>query len=287
MSIQIGSLVGNPKTDYFGAWIKYEDVGRIEIGRIKSIETSNNSVYAVFKCNGEWNRFEDFTAEGCDPEMVTFLNEDLFTPIELPVLREGFPEKHDVNEVELHVDLDDLGIDGKTFFYRRMEDVFETNKLLTEDEYQTMIGFFLEEAGMNGKFSTFQYRWICKHYEFADLHGPKRAKKVLTFEQYELFKLDERKDEIQDYYSKKSKVLEEIYRDLKYINGNDEDLYLFQNPFTKEVYKIKKLENGEMMKAVFVDLYQYKRTANKEKGEKAGSGFLPFKTATEKGFELE
>lgn len=284
MSIQIGSLVGNPETDYKGAWIKYVDMDKTEIGRITKI--TKTTVFAVFKCNNEWDRFQEFTSEGCDPEMVTFLNEDLFSSSELPVYREGLPDKQVFNEVGLHVDLDDKGVDGKTFYYRRMEDVFETDKLLTEDEYQTMIGFFLE-GELNGKFSTFSFRFVCKHSEFLDIHGPKRAKKVLTFEQYELFKLDERKDEIQDYYSKKSKVLEEIYRDLKYIKGNDDDLFLFQNPFTKEVYKIKKLENGEMMKAVFVDLYQYKRTANTEKGEKAGSGFLPFKTATEKGFELE
>jgi hypothetical protein len=55
-----------------GRWVTYHDPphGTPEIGRLKS--WNNETVFVVFKCAGNWDRFQDYTGQGCDPERVTF-----------------------------------------------------------------------------------------------------------------------------------------------------------------------------------------------------------------------
>jgi hypothetical protein len=50
-----------------GKWVLYiPTVGDPEIGRIKS--WNDKWVFVVYKCNGEWDRFQDYTgaATGCE-----------------------------------------------------------------------------------------------------------------------------------------------------------------------------------------------------------------------------
>lgn len=57
---------------YQGQWVEYKGAGgEIERGRIKSWR--DNCAYVVYKCNDEWDRFQDFTGA------ITSLN-DLHQP---------------------------------------------------------------------------------------------------------------------------------------------------------------------------------------------------------------
>jgi len=45
----------------------YKENGEFENGVVKSI-APNGGVFVVYNCNGEWHRFEDFTAANTRPE---------------------------------------------------------------------------------------------------------------------------------------------------------------------------------------------------------------------------
>lgn len=54
------------KPSDIGRWIKYHDgVGGIEQGRIKS--WNDKYIFVVYKCDNQWDRFEDFTAAATMP----------------------------------------------------------------------------------------------------------------------------------------------------------------------------------------------------------------------------
>ena len=54
-----------------GRWVKYEDsVGKTERGRIKS--WNDKYIFVVYKCNNQWDRFQDFTGCSTNPEDLTF-----------------------------------------------------------------------------------------------------------------------------------------------------------------------------------------------------------------------
>lgn len=60
------------RDDYVGRWVMYTDaLGREEVGRIKSWNAKY--IFAVFKCNGEWSRFHEFTGQSVNPEDLTLL----------------------------------------------------------------------------------------------------------------------------------------------------------------------------------------------------------------------
>ena len=60
------------KKEDFGKWVWYKpSVGDWEKGRIKSWNSVN--VFVVYKCAGEWKRFEDFTAAATNPEDIEFI----------------------------------------------------------------------------------------------------------------------------------------------------------------------------------------------------------------------
>lgn len=54
-----------------GKWVQYSRWGRTpNVGRIK--HWSQSLVFVVYKCNDEWDRYQDFTAEGTFPEDLVF-----------------------------------------------------------------------------------------------------------------------------------------------------------------------------------------------------------------------
>jgi hypothetical protein len=64
--------IENLKPDDKGRWVKYERYRcETEIGRIKSWNAE--VIFAVYKCDDQWDRFEDFTAQATDPEDLKFI----------------------------------------------------------------------------------------------------------------------------------------------------------------------------------------------------------------------
>jgi hypothetical protein len=60
--------------DQIGRWVKYTDgVGRSEYGRVKS--ANSRFVFVVFKCDNQWDRFQDFTGCACNPENLILMPE--------------------------------------------------------------------------------------------------------------------------------------------------------------------------------------------------------------------
>lgn len=56
-----------------GRWVIYESsTGVKEKGRIKS--WNNKYVFVVYKCNFEWDKFQDFTGCATNPEDIEFVN---------------------------------------------------------------------------------------------------------------------------------------------------------------------------------------------------------------------
>ena len=54
-----------------GRWVLYEgSAGEKEKGRIKS--WNSKFIFVVYKCNGEWDRFQDFTGCATNPEDLRF-----------------------------------------------------------------------------------------------------------------------------------------------------------------------------------------------------------------------
>lgn len=54
-----------------GRWVEYHGYdGWIEKGRIKS--WNDKYIFVVYKCNGEWCRFQDFTGTATSPEDLFF-----------------------------------------------------------------------------------------------------------------------------------------------------------------------------------------------------------------------
>lgn len=68
MSIDIVKLNQND----IGRWVWYKpQFGPAERGRIKSWNEKN--VFVVYKCDGQWRRFQDFTGEATEPSDLTFI----------------------------------------------------------------------------------------------------------------------------------------------------------------------------------------------------------------------
>lgn len=60
------------RPEYVGRWVEYTDgMGNKERGRIKS--WNDQYVFVVYKCNNEWDRFQDFTGCATNPEDLIFI----------------------------------------------------------------------------------------------------------------------------------------------------------------------------------------------------------------------
>jgi hypothetical protein len=62
------------RAKHVGQWVRYRDAHfphQSEIGRIES--WNDRTVFVVYKCDGQWHRFEDFTAAGTMPESLDFI----------------------------------------------------------------------------------------------------------------------------------------------------------------------------------------------------------------------
>ena len=67
MSIDINNLT---KQDT-GRYVVYtSEHGTAEIGRIKS--WNNNFIFVVYKCDNNWNLYEEYTAAATKPDDLTF-----------------------------------------------------------------------------------------------------------------------------------------------------------------------------------------------------------------------
>lgn len=55
-----------------GRWVEYKGgAGETERGRIKS--WNNSFIFVVYKCGGEWDRFQDFTGAATNPQDLRFV----------------------------------------------------------------------------------------------------------------------------------------------------------------------------------------------------------------------
>ncbi len=58
--------------EHIWKWVEYRSgTGETERGRIKS--WTDKYVYVVYKCDNQWQRFQDFTGCATDPSDLTFL----------------------------------------------------------------------------------------------------------------------------------------------------------------------------------------------------------------------
>lgn len=63
--------IGELKKEDIGRWVLYEgSSGEKEKGKIKS--WNDKFIFVVYKCNHEWNRFQDFTGCATKPEDLSF-----------------------------------------------------------------------------------------------------------------------------------------------------------------------------------------------------------------------
>lgn len=70
MSIAIPKLTDADK----GRWVEYIGLnGEREKGRIKSWNQS--FIFVVYKCNGDWNNYENYTAQATHPKQLFLLQE--------------------------------------------------------------------------------------------------------------------------------------------------------------------------------------------------------------------
>lgn len=53
-----------------GRWVLYDDNFKKEKGRIKF--WNDEFIFVVYKCNSEWDRFQDFTGCATNPEDLRF-----------------------------------------------------------------------------------------------------------------------------------------------------------------------------------------------------------------------
>lgn len=58
--------IADLKPEDVGAWVEYRpSYGDPERGRIKS--WNDKFIFVVYKCDNQWNRFQDYTAAATDP----------------------------------------------------------------------------------------------------------------------------------------------------------------------------------------------------------------------------
>lgn len=58
-----------------GRWVEYRGTGgEVERGRLKG--WNNHYIFVVYKCNGEWERFMNFTGAATDPQQLSFVDHE-------------------------------------------------------------------------------------------------------------------------------------------------------------------------------------------------------------------
>lgn len=61
------------KEEHIGKWVEYTGgAGEKERGRIKG--WNDKYIFVVYKCAGEWHRFQDFTGQATDPQDLVFVD---------------------------------------------------------------------------------------------------------------------------------------------------------------------------------------------------------------------
>lgn len=56
---------------HLGAWVRFDyQHGESEYGRIKT--WNEKYVFVVFKCNGDWDNWNNYTSQSCAPDELTF-----------------------------------------------------------------------------------------------------------------------------------------------------------------------------------------------------------------------
>jgi hypothetical protein len=62
-----------------GQWVIYRKgskLGEEQMGMVKS--WNDKFIFVVFQCDGEWDRYFDYTAQACNPEDLTIVPEGTF-----------------------------------------------------------------------------------------------------------------------------------------------------------------------------------------------------------------
>ncbi len=57
-----------------GTWVEFTDSVKKERGKIKSWNLKAHAIYVVYKCGGEWERFQDFTGVMTKPSALKFID---------------------------------------------------------------------------------------------------------------------------------------------------------------------------------------------------------------------
>jgi hypothetical protein len=61
------------RPEHVGQWVRYRGrMGEWEEGRIKS--WNDRYLFVVFKCDNNWDRFEDYTGQSCDLSTIDFID---------------------------------------------------------------------------------------------------------------------------------------------------------------------------------------------------------------------
>jgi hypothetical protein len=58
-----------------GKWVVYKPELENEKGKIKSFNLETGWIFVVYKCAGEWHRFQDFTGQATKPEDLYWLRD--------------------------------------------------------------------------------------------------------------------------------------------------------------------------------------------------------------------
>lgn len=65
--------ISDLKPEHVGQWVRWRGghPDHREEGRIKS--WNERYVFVVFKCDDNWERFEDYAGQSCDPSNIDFM----------------------------------------------------------------------------------------------------------------------------------------------------------------------------------------------------------------------
>jgi hypothetical protein len=58
-------------TSDVGRWVEYTAFNQRETGRIK--DWTHDTIFVVYHCDNQWDRFQDFTGEGTEPDSLNFI----------------------------------------------------------------------------------------------------------------------------------------------------------------------------------------------------------------------
>ena len=67
--------------DDIGKWVKYTDFSKTEIGKIKS--WNDKFIFVVYSCDGNWNKFKNYTAAATSPRDLVFSKAEPMTKADI------------------------------------------------------------------------------------------------------------------------------------------------------------------------------------------------------------